>query len=188
MATVADEKFIRPDGKDKVTGLGRYTADLTLTGMLHARFRYADHAHARIRRIDTSAARAVPGVFAVLTHEDVPDVRYGAFVQDRRLFAKEKVRFEGEIVAAVAALTPEAARRAAELVEVDYEELPVVTDVEAALGDDAPLVHEDWADYGADDSVVRDRNDCSRSVIVNGDVDAAMAAADVVLKERYVAD
>lgn len=188
MATVAREKFIRPDGKDKVTGLGRYTADLTMTGMLHAKFRYADHAHARIRRIDTSAARALPGVFSVLTHEDVPDVRYGGFVEDRRLFAKEKVRFEGEIVAAVAATTPEIAAQAAALVEVDYEELAVVTDVEAALADDAPLVHEEWSDYGAMDELVRDRNDCSRSVIANGDVDAAMASADVVLKERYVSD
>ena len=64
--------FIRPDGKEKVTGAGRYTADLNLTGQLHAKFRYADHTHARIVRIDTSEARAMPGVFAVLTHEDVP--------------------------------------------------------------------------------------------------------------------
>ena len=67
MATAAQTKFIRPDGKDKVTGLGRYTADLTMTGMLHACFRYADHAHARIRSIDASRARALPGVFCVLT-------------------------------------------------------------------------------------------------------------------------
>ena len=76
--------FIRPDGKEKVTGLGRYTADLNLTGQLHAKFSYADHTHARITRIDTSKARALPGVFAVLTHEDVPDVLYGGMVQDRR--------------------------------------------------------------------------------------------------------
>ena len=78
MAT-AEKPFIRQDGKDKVTGLGRYTADLTMTGMLEAKFRYADHAHARITRIDTSKAKALPGVFAVITHEDVPDVRYGPF-------------------------------------------------------------------------------------------------------------
>ena len=102
MAT-AEKPFIRQDGKDKVTGLGRYTADLTMTGMLHAKFRYADHAHARVLRIDASKARALPGVLAVITHEDVPDVRYGAFVQDRRLFAKSTVRYEGELLAAVAA-------------------------------------------------------------------------------------
>src|SRR5439155_8240276 len=131
--------YIRSDGKEKVTGAGRYTADLNLTGQLHAKFRYADHTHARIVRIDTSKARVLPGVLAVLTHEDVPDVLYGQLVQDRRLFAKEKVRFEGDVVAGVAALTPEIAARAAALVEVEYEPVPALSDVEEALGEDAPL-------------------------------------------------
>src|SRR4051794_26455249 len=96
-------RFVRADGPDKVTGSGRYTADLSLTGMLAAKFRYADVAHARIARLDVSAARSMPGVFAVITADDVPDVRYGPFVQDRTLFAREVVRFEGEVLAAVAA-------------------------------------------------------------------------------------
>ena len=148
MATAEREQrttFIRQDGKDKVTGLGRYTADLTFTGMLHAKFRYSDHAHARILRVDTAAARALPGVFAVITADDVPDVRYGPYVQDRSLFARDVVRFEGEVVAAVAALTAEIAERAAALIEVDYEPLPVVIDPEEALADGAPLVHDGWA-------------------------------------------
>ena len=95
----ATTTFIRPDGKEKVTGAGRYTADLTTTGMAHAAFRYADHPHARILRIDTAKARALPGVVAVVTQEDLPDVRFGGLVQDRTLFAKDVVRFEGEIVA-----------------------------------------------------------------------------------------
>ncbi len=192
MATVeqapAAAPFIRQDGKDKVTGLGRYTADLSLTGMLYAKFRYADHTHARILRIDTARARQLPGVFAVITHADVPDVRYGAFVQDRTLFAKDVVRFEGELVAAVAALTPEIAAAAVELIEIDYEPLPAVADVEAALAEGATLVHEGWADYSAADEVVRDGNDCSRSTIVKGDIESGLASADVVVKERYVAD
>ena len=93
MATAERTKFIRPDGKDKVTGLGRYTADLTMTGMLHACFRYADHAHARIRSIDTARARALPGAFCVLTQDDVPDVRYVPFVEYRTLFARDVVRY-----------------------------------------------------------------------------------------------
>src|SRR5918911_671584 len=100
--------FVRPDGKEKVTGSGRYTADLNLTGQLHAKLRYADHTHARIVRIDTTKARAVPGVLAVLTHEDVPDVRYGPMVKDRRLFAKERGRFEAGGVAAGAGPCPRA--------------------------------------------------------------------------------
>src|SRR5215831_8316226 len=121
-------RFVRPDGKEKVSGAGRYTADIELTGQLHARFRYADHTRARILRIDTSRARALPGVLAVLTHEDVPDVRYGQMVKDRRLFAKDEVRFEADVVAAVAATTPEVAVEAVRLIEVEYEPLAPLTD------------------------------------------------------------
>jgi CO/xanthine dehydrogenase Mo-binding subunit len=180
--------FVRPDGKEKVTGAGRYAADLNLTGQLHAKLRYADHTHARITRLDTSAARAVPGVLAVITHENVPDVRYGQLVQDRRLFAKEKVRFEGDVVAAVAALTPEIAEQAAALIEVEYEPLPALSDIEAALSDDAPLVHEDWEAYEGDDGLGRSGNVLGHSVVAKGDADAAMAGADVVVRGRYVAD
>ncbi|MER3410848.1 MAG: hypothetical protein C4306_12440 [Thermoleophilia bacterium] len=184
----AGPTFVRPDGKEKATGAGRYTADLNLTGQCYAAFRYADHTHARIRRIDVSKARALPGVMAVLTHEDVPDVRYGQLVQDRRLFAKEKVRFEGDIVAAVAALTPEIAERAVSLIEVEYEPLPPVTDIEAALAEGAPLVHEEWASYTGEEALGRRGNVLGHSTIVKGDVDSAMAAADVVVKGRYVTD
>ena len=181
--------FIRPDGKEKVTGSGRYTADLNLTGQVHAKFRFADHPHARIARIDVSKARALPGVVAVVGHEDVPDVRYGGMVQDRRLFAKERVRWEGDIVAGVAALTPEVAEQAAALIEVDYEPLPSVVDFEAAAKGGAPLVHEEWEDYEGDESMAREGNVLGRSTIVRGDVDAALAEPGVtVVSGRYVAD
>jgi CO/xanthine dehydrogenase Mo-binding subunit len=186
--TEQQQTFVRPDGKEKVTGDGRYTADLDLTGQLHARFRYADHTRARILRIDTSRARALPGVLAVLTHEDVPDVRYGQLVKDRRLFAKDEVRFEGDVVAAVAATTPELAAQAAALIEVEYEPLPPLSDVEAALAQGAPLVHEDWASYEGDDALGREGNVLGYSTIVKGDAEAAMASADVVVSGRYLAD
>ncbi|HEY7379947.1 MAG TPA: xanthine dehydrogenase family protein molybdopterin-binding subunit [Gaiella sp.] len=190
MTTVEEPRaqFVRPDGKEKVTGAGRYTADLTLTGQAHAAFRYADHTHARILRIDTAKARALPGVLAVVTHEDVPDVLYGGMVQDRRLFARDTVRFEGDIVAGVAALTPELARRAADLVEVEYEPLPAVTDFAAAMDEGATLIHPEWETYEFDDSLVRSGNTLGRSTIVKGDADAAMADADVVVRGRYVTD
>src|SRR5581483_3736824 len=180
--------FVRPDGIEKVTGTGRYTADLVLPGQLYAKFRYAERSRARIVRVDLERARSLPGVLAVVTHEDVPDVRYGHMVQDRRLFARDEVRFEGEIVAAVAATTPEVAAQAAALIEVEYEPLPPLTDIETALEEGAPLVHEEWESYGGDDELGRDRNVLGRSVIVKGDPDAAMAEADVVVRGRYVAD
>ncbi len=186
-ATTGDTpRFVRADGPDKVTGSGRYTADLTLTGMLHAAFRYSDHSHARIVRLDTAPARDMPGVFAVLTQADVPDVHYGPSVADRTLFANDVVRYEGDVVAAVAAVTPELAAEAAAAIVVEYEPLPIVTDVEAALDPDSPLVHAGWADYRSGD--VRDRNSASYSSITKGDVDAAMANADEIVRSRYVAD
>ncbi len=180
--------FVRPDGREKVTGAGRYTADLTLTGQLHAAFRYADHPHARITRIDTTKARALPGVIAVVTHEDVPDVLYGGMVKDRRLFARDTVRFEGDIVAGVAATTVAIAREVAAMIEVDLEPLPVVSDFEAALASDAPLVHPAWESYEGDEELGRHHNVLGFSTIVKGDVDAALAASDVVVRGRYVTD
>jgi CO/xanthine dehydrogenase Mo-binding subunit len=178
--------FLRPDGPAKVTGEGRYVADLTLTGMLTAKFLFAGVAHARITRLDVSAARAVSGVFAILTQDDVPDVRFGS-IADRTLFAKGIVRFEGEVVAAVAAIDAETAQRAIDAIVVDYAELPVVDDIEAAMLPGSPLVHDEWASYSADD-VKRDGNVASFTSITRGDVDAALSTAHRVVSTRHVTD
>ncbi len=180
--------FVRQDGKEKVTGTGRYTADLTFTGMAHAKFRYADHSHARILRVDTSKAEALPGVVAVITQADLPDVRFGGFVQDRYLFAKDVVRFEGEIVAGVAGLTEEIAAEAARLIEVEYAPLPVVTDFVAAMQADAPLVHPDLESYEKDENIVASGNTMAYHTIVKGDADSAMAGAEVIVKSHYESD
>ncbi len=188
MAITDTPRFVRADGPDKVTGSGRYVADLTLTGMLTAKMRYAEVAHARITKIDVSAAKAIPGVFAVLTADDVPDLRYSPVVPDRHLFAKDTVRFEGEVIAAVAAINADVAQQAVDAVVFEYDELPIVDDLEAALAPDAPLVHEAWETYAVTGDTPRDRNVATFSSISKGDVDAGMAAADIVVKQRYVAD
>ena len=186
MLSVDTTRFLRADGPDKVTGSGRYSADITLTGMAEAKFLYAGVSSARITTLDASAARALPGVFAVLTQEDVPDIRFGS-VADRYRFAKEVVRFEGEVVAAVAAVDAETAQRAVDAIVFEYEELPVVNDIEAALADDVPLVHEEWESYPAR-KVVMDRNVASRTTLTLGDVEGALADADHIVTGRYVAD
>lgn len=188
MATDAPPRFVRADGPDKVTGSGRYTADLTFTGMAAAAFRYSGVAHGRITRLDVAAAKAMPGVLAVLTQDDVPDVRYGDAIADRTLFARDVVRYDGEVMAAVAATTPEIARAAANAIVVEFEPLPVVNDIEEALTPGSPLVHTDWADYESAWECIRDGNDASFSSIAKGDVDAGMAEADHVVSSRYVAD
>src|SRR3954469_23332933 len=109
--------------------------------MAYAKFRYADHSHAKILKIDTSKATALPGVVAVVTQADLPDVRFGGFVQDRYLLAKDVVRFEGEIVAGVAGLSKELVVEEARLIEVEYEPLPVISDFVEAMAQDAALVH-----------------------------------------------
>ncbi len=180
--------FVRADGPDKVTGSGRYTADLTFTGMLVAKFRYAEVAHARITRLDVAAARAIPGVFAVLTAADVPDLRYTPVIPDRTLFARDVVRFEGEVLAAVAAVDAAVAQQALDAIIFEYEELPVVRDLEAAMADDAPLVHQGWESYAVTGDTPRAGNVATFSSLEMGDAAAAMAEATTVVTSRYVAD
>jgi CO/xanthine dehydrogenase Mo-binding subunit len=182
--------WIRADGQAKATGQARYTADLAFPGLAHARLLLAGRVHARILRLDTTRARALPGVLAVLTVDDVPDRRYASYglVADRTLFARDVVRFEGEVVAAVAALTPEVAAAAIAAIEVDYEDLPAILDVEAALLPGSSLVHPGVATYAHNPNIEPAGNLASRSTIVKGDAAAAIAAAPIVVRERYVAD
>jgi CO/xanthine dehydrogenase Mo-binding subunit len=167
------------DGVALVTGQAGYTVDLTLPRMVHGRIVRSPHAHARILGVDASAALAVPGVLDVIVPADtatLPNVSTGP-VLDMPLLAKGKVRYAGEPVAAVIAETEEIAEQALDLVEVAYEELPVLLDPEAALGPDAPLVHE-----GVDGV---EGNVCWRQATRVGDIDAAFQAADLVLSERF---
>jgi len=127
-------------------------------------------------------------VVAVLTQDDVPDVRYGHFVRDRTLFVRDTVRFQGEVLAAVAALTPEVAEEASRLIEVEYDRLEPVLDPEAALREGAPLVHPEWEQYRAAGWIERHGNDCGQMTQVKGDVERGLAEADVVVSERYETD
>lgn len=188
MSIVDQPRFVRADGPDKVTGSGRYAADLTLAGMVHAALRFAGVAHGCIARVDTAPAMAIPGVLAVITAADVPDVRYSPVVPDRMLFASDIVRFEGDVIAAVAAVDQATARRAAAAIVVEIEGLPVVDDIEAAMEPGAQLVHEDWQSYDISGDTVQAPNVASFSSISTGDVDAALAGAATVVSGRYVAD
>lgn len=132
----------RIDGVEKVTGAARYAADVSRPGMLWAKVLRSPLPHARIVRIDAAAARALPGVHAVLTAADLPDRRVGRSMRDMPVLAREKVRFIGEKVAAVAAENREVAEEALGLVSVEYEELPAVFDPVEAMQPGAPLIHD----------------------------------------------
>ena len=129
----------RLDGPDKVTGRARYTADVVRPGVLHGKVVRSPIAHARIAAIDTSRAKALAGVHAVLTGSDLPDVRVGRRLRDLPVLARDRVRFVGEKVAAVAAEDPRVAEEACRLIEVEYVDLPAVFDPLAAMAEAAPL-------------------------------------------------
>ncbi|WP_052488733.1 xanthine dehydrogenase family protein molybdopterin-binding subunit, partial [Streptomyces sp. 150FB] len=133
----------RIDGVEKVTGRSVYAGDTRLPRMLHGAVVRSPHASARILSIDTSRAERLPGVHAVITAADTAKVKWGAFRPDLYPLAVERVRYVGDEVAAVAARDPETARRAAELVRVEYEILPAVLSLDEALAEGAPLVHDD---------------------------------------------
>ena len=137
----------RIEGRDKVTGSARYAADITRAGTLHAAFVASPYPHARVLSVDIASALAVDGVRAVLTGADVRPARFGRRLQDWPVLAWDRARFIGDRVAAVAADTLDAAEAAAAAVAVEYEELPVVLDPEAALLPDAPVIHPDAAEY-----------------------------------------
>ncbi len=143
MSTTDNMSTVRPDLIEKVTGRAEYITDLTVPGMLHGFVVRSPAIHARIVAIDTSAARSVDGVVDVLTGEDVASFGcWGVVLKDRPIIAIDRVRYVGEPVALVIAETIEIAENAAELVDVEYEELPRATTIQEALAEDAPLVHE----------------------------------------------
>src|SRR5215216_1910848 len=141
-----DKPEYRVEGPLKVTGAARYTADVRMPGMLWLAYTRSPRPHARILSVDTSAARAVPGVHAVLTGADIGHIRLGRRFLDWPALAHERVRMVGDRVAAIAAETKDAADEAARLVGVEYEDLPLVT-VDNALADDAPILHPDIDSY-----------------------------------------
>lgn len=182
----------RRDAVAKVTGAATFTVDVALPGMAHARILRSPYAHARIRGVDVAAARAHPGVLAVISATDLPDVRlyYGHALADHPLIADGVVRFAGEPVVGVVAEDPVTAEEALRLIELDLEPLPAVTTVEASLADDAPILHPTPAEQrphrGFEEDIERDHpNVCSRSRQRWGDVDAAFAEADLVVEGEY---
>ena len=182
---VVGKSLARVDAPGKVSGTAVYAADFALPGMLWGRVLRSTLPHARIIRLDVTQACALPGMRAVVTAADVPDVRYGGGLKDETVFAKDKVRYVGQPVAAVAAATPEAAEAALATIDVVYEPIPAVLDLEAALAPGAPLIHEAWESYTAIPILHREGNICNRARIVVGDVERGFEEADHVFEHRF---
>lgn len=169
----------RYDGPDKVSGRAKYTADLRLPGMIYGKILTSPIAHGIIKRIDTSRARELPGVLAVITGADVPDTYYGVSParHDEQILAKQRVRHVGDEVAAVAALDEETAERALKLIDVEYEKLPAVFDPEQAMKPGAPLIHPENPRYA--------NNVNTRVEWHFGDVARGFAEADHVREQQF---
>ncbi len=187
---------IRHDGIDKVTGRAVYGADVSLPGLLHGSVVRSPHAHARILSIDTSRAAALPGVKAIVTSADLPEVRdreeaLGEGSTNPRhlshnILAHDKVLYHGHAVAAVAATSPHVAAEAAGLIQVEYEVLPPVLDVRAAMADDAPILHADLRTAGGDPKKAGTPSNVAMITEFEiGDVEAGFAAADEIIERTF---
>jgi len=204
MKTTRDVKGIglsipRPDGPDKVTGQVQYVADLNPRGLLHAKLLRSPHAHAKIVRIDVSKAKALPGVRAVLTAADIPQLKKKAPTRAHAVLAIDRVVFAGQPVAAVAADEPAIAEEALDLIDVQYEVLPVAADPLESMKPGAPPVAElgteaDTSEAQAHGSIAGVSTEAKPSKAVNisqqarlqrGDVAKGFAESDVVIENTY---
>ncbi|MFP6729119.1 MAG: xanthine dehydrogenase family protein molybdopterin-binding subunit [Alphaproteobacteria bacterium] len=189
---------LRPDGVDKVTGRARYGADLSAPGMLIAKVLRSPHPHARIHAIDTTKAEALAGVKAVITRDDFPDVGSGERIpsegdEDLRytahnVMARDKALYEGHTVAAVAAISAAIANKALGLIEVDYEPLPHVTDVDEAMKPDAPVLHDDMFTSGVEPTPDTPSNVAQRVEVSLGDTAEGFSEADIVIERDFTTE
>ena len=189
------KRTIRPDGLEKVTGRAAFGADHAMPGMLVGRVLRSPHSHARIVSIDTSRAEALPEVKSVVTATDFPAIpdekAVGGTPPDNfqhlsaNLMARGKVLYDGHAVAAVAATTAAAAKIALSLIDVTYEVLPHVIDVEDAMAPEAPLIHEGLLTQGVDPAPEKPSNIALRVEFTLGDMEAGFAAADAIIERRF---
>jgi len=175
--SVVGKRLPKIDAPDKATGRAIYTDDITLPNMIYGKLLLSTVPHARILSIDTSRAKALPGVKVVLTGADVPDVRWGTSPAryDETILAKDKVRFVGDVVAAVAAIDEETCYRALELIKVEYEELPAVFDPIEAMRDGAPRLFDNKYENNINTHVDH----------LFGDIDKGFAETDYIREERF---
>jgi CO/xanthine dehydrogenase Mo-binding subunit len=189
--SVVGKSIFRLDALEKVTGRAKYCEDIMLPGMLYGKVLRSPYAYAHIRRIDTSRAKAMSGVRAVITGEDVPEKRYGPSVFDQHVLARRVVRYVGDSVAAVAADRIDVAERALDLITIEYEELPAIFDIEEAWQKNpSVIVHRDLPGYELGKfpppRLIPDRpNVCNLRKLRHGDVERGLREADLIVENRF---
>ena len=178
---------VKQDGLDKVTGRANFGADFFLPGMLYGKILRSPHAHAIIKSIDTSKAEALPGVKAVMTSADLPEIPPGTPGGDmtRNAMAREKALYDGHPVAAVAATSEAIAKRALKLIDVEYEVLPHVIDPVDAMKPGAPILHDYMRTNGDPDAEDKPTNVSEKMITTAGDVSKGFESADVVVEREF---
>lgn len=177
----------RIDAREKVTGSAIYADDIQFgNALLHARIKRSPHPHAFIKKIDITKARALPGVKAIVTGEDFPGY-IGLYLQDRFIFCRERVRYVGDPVAGVAAISEEIAQKALDLIEVEYEVLEPVLDPEFGVSPKAPLIHPDLGQYVVASFILPKpgTNISNHFKIRKGDVDSAWEKCTAIVERKY---
>lgn len=182
---VVGQAVARVDGPEKTTGLGKYGLDAHLPGMLWMKVLRSPFPHARITRIDASAAQALPGVQAVMTGEDVKGIRTGGMIKDQPLLCWDEVMLVGDSVAAVVADDEDTAQQALSLIEVDYEELPAILDATESTTHGALVLHPDFNNYVGAPPMETPGNRYAGLHHEKGDVQKGFAEADIVIEKTY---
>jgi CO/xanthine dehydrogenase Mo-binding subunit len=183
--SVVGESIPRLDAREKVSGRAQYIADLYRPGMLHGAILGSPHAHARIKSYDARAAKQLPGVVSVLTGADLKGGKFGPFIKDETVLAIGKVRYVGEPVCIVAAENERTARRAALMIEVEYEELPAVLTPAEAMAESAPHVHEENESYFRVHETSCGGNLAWSTSFSEGDVDRAWSECDLIVEGEF---
>ena len=177
--------FNRRDAAEHVRGVSQFGADIVRPNMVYGKILRSRYAHARIKSIDTSAAENMDGVLAVVTGKEVPVGYFGVDIKDRLVFARDKARYRGDAVAAVAAVSEEIAVKALENIKVDYEPLQPVFDAQEAMQPDAPTIHENLADYAIGFETDTRGNICTMANVTLGEVEKGFAESDIVLEDTF---
>jgi carbon-monoxide dehydrogenase large subunit len=177
--------IIRLEGNEKVIGESVFAGDMHLDGTLVGKILRSKVAHARIKHILTSRAAELPGVRAVITGQDFPSANIGVTVKDEVVMPRDKIRYIGEPIAAVAAVDEETAMQALKLIELDLEELPGIFSAEEGLAENAQLIHENWQDYSTSMPLRRNGNIVSHVSIKKGNVDQGFAESDIIVEDLF---
>ena len=185
MKTVIGQNTRTRDSEDQVSGKLKYTGDIKIAGMLTGAIVRSKYAFAKVLHIDASKARRQRGVISVITGDDIPMKRFGIFLKDQYMLAKDRVLYWGEPIALISAVDGDTAELAKGLIEIDYEPLEPVFDPAISIIAEDRLLHPDLAEYNASWSAIREGNICSKTIFHRGDLESGFSSSDYLFENTF---